>query len=129
MAAFASSLFADAALSTILNNVDVIAVCSGQPLSYTSAFNYIGSGGQALAKSNASGADFTIAAATSGRQLTVGSKTGVSVTVSGVADHVVLLTTTGSILRYGTTATSQVLTAGNSLTVNQWIITVKDPNL
>lgn len=74
------------------------------------------------------GTDFTHANGdTSGRKTTVGQKTGVTVDASGTADHVALLDTTNKKLLYVTTATSQALTAGNTLTFNAWDVEIADP--
>ncbi|RMF08911.1 MAG: hypothetical protein D6763_08970 [Alphaproteobacteria bacterium] len=76
-----------------------------------------------------SGTDFTHADGdTSGRKTTVGSKSGITVDASGTADHVALLDTTNRTLLYVTTATSQVLTAGNTLTINAWDVEIADPS-
>ena len=69
--------------------------------------------------------DFTKAAGdTSGRKLTVAAKSGVTVDASGTANHIALVTVSGSVVRYVTTCTSQVLTAGNSVNVPAWKIEI-----
>lgn len=121
MAAYMSSLFADAAFSVLVNNVTLMTITSGAPANASAATTGF------LASVTGSAGIFTIAAATSGRQVTIAQITGASVTNTGTADHLNLLSG-NSILYYGTTVTSQVLTAGNSLTVNSWVITIKNPN-
>lgn len=82
-----------------------------------------------LADTAMAGTDFTHADGdTSGRKTSVSQKTGVPVDASGTADHVALLDTTAKRLLYVTTATSQTLTAGNTLTLNGWDIEIADPS-
>lgn len=70
--------------------------------------------------------DFTIAAGdTSGRKLTVAQQTGVSITSTGDANHVVL-SLTGTILDV-TTCTTQTLTSGGTVTFPAWDHEVLDP--
>ena len=69
--------------------------------------------------------DFTKAAGdTSGRKVTIAAKSGVTVDASGTANHIALVTVSGSVVRYVTTCTSQVLTAGNSVNVPAWKIEI-----
>ena len=82
-----------------------------------------------LADAAMAGTDFTIADGdTSGRKTTIGPKSGVTVAASGTADHVALLDTTTKTLLYVTTATSQALTAGNTLTFDAWDVEIADPS-
>lgn len=72
--------------------------------------------------------DFTKADGdTSGRKLTVAAKSGVTVDASGTANHVALVTVSGSVVRYVTTCTSQVLTSGNTVNFPAWDIEINDP--
>jgi hypothetical protein len=73
--------------------------------------------------------DFTKADGdTSGRKVTVAAKSSVSVTASGTADHIALTTTSGSVVRYVTTCTSQALTSGNTVNIPAWDIEIADPS-
>jgi hypothetical protein len=73
--------------------------------------------------------DFTKANGdTSGRKVTVAAKSSVSVTASGTADHIALTTTSGSVVRYVTTCTSQALTSGNTVNIPAWDIEIADPS-
>lgn len=104
------------ALSTVMH------ICSAEPA------NYAGIAAVSLGSVVMAGGDFTKAdAAGGGRQLTVGAKSGVSVTASGTATHIVLANSAGSSYRYATTCTSQALTAGNTANIPAWVITVGDP--
>ncbi len=71
---------------------------------------------------------FTIANGdVSGRKTTVAAVSGISVTVSGTATHVALVQPTASALVYLTEASSQVITAGNTMSTGVWDIEVRDP--
>ena len=113
----------DGALDVIKNNCDIMTACTQQPLTFAEAnVTY------ALASATMTGTDFTKANGdTSGRKVTVGQKSGVTVATTGTATHVALLDSTTSRLLYVTTSTSQVLTAGNSMTFNAWDIEIADP--
>jgi hypothetical protein len=124
MVAYATSLVADAAFSTIKNNVSVITVTFGLPDTYASAI----SGTQVLASAVVTTGVFTIGSHASGRQLTVSQITGASVTTTGGGNHVCLIDKVASTFYYATTATSQQLTAGNALTINGFSLVIKNPN-
>jgi hypothetical protein len=64
---------------------------------------------------------------TNGRKVTMAQKTGVTVDSSGTANHIALCNSGDSSLRYVTTCTSQVLTAGNTVTFPAWDIEIADP--
>ena len=113
----------DGALDVIKNNCDIMTVCTQQPLTFAEAnVTY------ALASAAMTGTDFVKANGdTSGRKVTVGQKSGVTVATTGTATHVALLDSATSRLLYVTTSTSQVLTAGNAMTFNAWDIEIADP--
>ena len=114
----------DGALNIIKNNCTRMTACSAEPTTYTE-----GNATYALADVTLSSSDFTNANGdSSGRKTTVGQKTGVTVDSSGTATHVALLDVTNSKLLYVTTATSQALTAGNTMTFNSWKIEIADPS-
>ncbi len=122
MAKFQDDDMLDAALNVLKNNVVQVTVTAGQPVTYASATTQ---GGQMLARTVVSSADFTLADGdTNGRKVTIGQQTGIPVSATGGANHVNLLSA-ASIL-YTTTATSQQLTSGNTLTVNAWDIEIAD---
>lgn len=82
-----------------------------------------------LANVAVSGADFTKADGdTSGRKVTVAAKNGVDVTADGTASHVALVTSSGSVVRYVTTCTNQVLTNGNLVNIPSWTVEIRDPS-
>lgn len=63
----------------------------------------------------------------SGRKTTVAAVSGISVTVSGVANHTILVKPSTSAVVYLTEASAQNLTAGNTMTTGVWDIEVRDP--
>lgn len=82
----------------------------------------------ALASVAMAGTDFALAAGdTSGRKVTVGAKTGVSVTASGTFACVALVDTVNSVLLYVTTGTGQALTSGNTVDFPAWKIEIANP--
>ena len=96
-----------------------------QPTTYTEA-----NATYALADIVIDSGDFTKANGdTSGRKITIGAQSSVLIDASGTATHVALVITGSSTLLYGTTCTSQALTANGSNTVNvpAWDIEIADP--
>ena len=111
--------FLDAALTEIATST-TLTVCSAEPA------NYAGIAAVTLAASTVAGGDFTIAdGTTSGRKTTVAEQAAVSITASGDADHTVL--DDGTTMLYGTTAPTQTLTSGGTVTVAQWSVELQDP--
>ena len=116
----------DAAL-TELEKADQEVVCEGEPVSYAEATTDKGAGGKALGEVAIDAADFTKADGdTSGRKSTVAQQSGVSVDVSGDADHVALVDDGASTLLLVTTAPTQAVTAGNTMTINAFKLELLD---
>ena len=116
----------DATIDSMFDYIDqsnIMHVCSAEPA------NYAGIAAVSLASVAVTpDTDFTKANGdTSGRKVTVAAKSGVSVTTSGTATHIVLARTTDSTLRYVTTCTSQALTSGNTVNIPAWKVEVQDP--
>ena len=110
----------DAALTEIATSTTQT-VCSAEPA------NYAGIAAVTLAASTVAGADFTIAdGTTSGRKTTVAEQAAVSITASGDATHVAL--DDGTTLQYVTTAPTQTLTSGGTVTVAAWEIEIASPS-
>ena len=63
----------------------------------------------------------------SGRKVRVAAKSAIAVTASGDANHVALVTVSGSVVRYVTTCTQQTLTSGNTVSFPAWDIEIADP--
>lgn len=115
----------DAALNEIKTKCTRMVVCSAEPANYTAANT---GGADNLGDVTMAATDFTIANGdTSGRKVTVASKSGVNVDVTGTASHVALLDVTNLVLLYVTTCTSQALTSGNTITFPAWDIEIADP--
>lgn len=123
MAKFQNDTMLDNAFSVITDNVTLLVVTDTQPITYTSAV-----GANLLARHVVSAADFTIGDGdTNGRKVTIAQQTSLIVSVTGNGNHVVLATSAAlSTIYYVTTATSQTLTATNTLTVNAWDIEIAD---
>jgi hypothetical protein len=114
----------DAALNYVKTNGTRLCVCSTQPTTYTEAITTY-----KLAIKTISSSDYTGPAdGTSGRKLTVNQEATITVDSSGTAAHIALADSVNSKLLYVTTCTSQVLTAGNTVTVPAWIIQIADPS-
>jgi hypothetical protein len=110
----------DAALG-IIDNATVMTLCSAEPTTRTEAVTTF-----ALADVTMAGGDFTIADGdTSGRKVTVASKSGVTVDASGTSNHVALCDATN--LLFVTTHTAQALTSGNTATIGSWKVEFTDP--
>ena len=120
MAKWVSDVVLDAALDKIAT-ATIQNVCSAQPTTRTEAVTT-----HSLADVAVSSGDFTKAdGGTSGRKVTVASKSGVSVDTNGTASHVAL--SDGTQLLYVTTCTGQALTAGNTMTFGSWSVEIGDP--
>ena len=128
MAVFLSDTVLDAALDVIAT-ADQLIICAGEPADYTDATTDSGSGGHALGEVAVSSGDFTKADGdASGRKVTVAQKTGVTIDVSGTADHVALVDDGASVLLAVATITSQAVTATNTATINAFDIEIGDPS-
>lgn len=119
MAKFLADSILDAAL-TALEAADQLVICIGQPATYAAATTDSGSGGNACGEVAIDASDFTKANGdTSGRKTTVAQQTGVTIDVSGTADHIALVDDGASALLLVTTlSASQAVTATNTATVN-----------
>lgn len=119
MVKFADVSVLDAPLDKIATSTQMI-VTASQPANRAAAIS------AALASVTMTGGDFTKAAGSpNGRQVTVASKSGVAVTATGSAAHVSLVDATT--LLYVTTATTQTLTSGNTVTIPAWTVTMPNP--
>jgi hypothetical protein len=112
----------DSALNYV-GGSDYMCICSGSPATYTDAYTNL-----MLAKTAMTSGSFTVAdAAGGGRQVTMTAHSGVSITNGGTALACALVKTGDTTLRYVTTVTSQVLTAGGTCDIPAWVITIGDP--
>lgn len=106
---------------------DCMVICSQEPTSYTDAYTTHMLVRQVMIPGDNNG-DFTIADDVSGRKLTMSQKLAAAITNSGTATHVALVKTGDSTLRYITTNTSQVITAGGTVDFPSWKINIADPS-
>jgi len=110
----------DAMADAIKASVTTMYVTSAEPA------NFAGIAAVALADVAFATGDMTKANGdTSGRKVTQAQKSAITIDSSGTATHVCLAS--GSALLYVTTCTSQVLTAGGTVTVPAWDIEIADP--
>jgi hypothetical protein len=104
----------DAAFDWVRARVTRLVVCSTQPTNYTEAITTY----NLATKSAVTSSMLTVSNGdTNGRKVHVSSQTGLSVTVTGTAQHVALVGSSGSTLLLVTTCTGQGLTTGNTVNV------------
>lgn len=129
MARLADNDVLDNGLDSMKAAVDAVAgemtICEGAPTTFEHADSNKGTAtGKVLAR--VVNPTLTIADDTSGRKVTISAETGITIDVSGTADHIAL--TDGSTkLWFATTCTSQALVAGGTVDVPAWKINVQDP--
>jgi|SRR5690242_3689427 len=113
----------DAALDGVAAS-NIQHICSAQPA------NYAGIAAVSLGSiSMTPVSNYTKATGdVSGRKVTVAAKTGVSVTTTGTATHLVLALTTDSTMRFVTTCASQAVTAGGTVDIPAWQWEVQAPS-
>jgi len=113
----------DLAINDIKTNVTRMTVCSAQPTTYTE-----GNTTFMLANVTVATGDFTLAAGdTSGRKVTVGAKTGISISNSGTATHIAWLDVTNTTLKLCTTCTSQAINTGGTVDIPAWKWEINQP--
>ena len=106
----------------VLDQADLMTVCSSQPTTRTEAITTYKLADIAMTPNT----DFTKANGdTSGRKVTVAAKSSVTVDTTGTATHVALVDATR--LLYVTTCTSQALTAANTVNFPAWDVEIADP--
>lgn len=100
-------------------------ICEGAPTTYSHASQNKGTGdGKVLA--TVTNPTLTIADDTSGRKCTISAETGVTIDISGDADHIAL-TDGSAVLWFVTTATLQALVAAGTVDIPAWKVNVQDP--
>lgn len=115
----------DAALAKIAT-ATTLTLCSQQPTTRTEAITTYKLADVTLTAGDGNG-DYTIADGdTSGRKLTVGAQSAVTVDATGTSNHVALCD--GSDLLYVTTHTGQALTMGNTVDIGAFDIEIADPS-
>ena len=122
MAKACSSAVLDGLLD-IVSGCNKYIICAGQPTTYTDA-NVT----KNLASIAISGAAFTKADSGSNRQSTVGAQTALTVNAAGTGDHIALINTTDSSLRYVTTiGTARAIALTDTVNSAAFVITVNQP--
>jgi hypothetical protein len=120
MAKIVDDTVLDAALNKIKTATRQV-VCLNQPTNFAS----IAANNLAQVTMNTV-SDYTVANGdVSGRKITMGAKSGVSVSASGLATHISL--DDGVTLLYVTQCTNQSLTAGNTVNIPTWKVEIADP--
>jgi len=102
--------------------VEAIICVFVQPATYADAFTNLN-----LAKVTMAGGDFTNSDDSSGRKCQVGAKSGITIIANGTAQHVAIVKSGDTTLRYVTTCSGQVLTSGGTVDVPTWKINIQDP--
>jgi len=115
----------DAALNYIAASTRMC-VCNAQPLTYTNAITDYMLAYVAMTAGAGNG-DYTLANDSSGRKLTTTAKSGVSITNSGTATYIALVSVGDTTLRAVTTCTSQALVAGGTVDIPAFKFNVQDP--
>lgn len=106
----------------VLDQADLMTVCSAQPTTRTEAVTTYKLADIAMTPNT----DYTKANGdTNGRKVTVAAKSGVTIDTNGTALFVALVD--GTRLLYVTTCTSQALTAAGTVDFPAWDIEIADP--
>ena len=114
----------DVMLDYIADNADAIHVCSDEPANYAGISSVLLAG---TAMTTGDGNDYTVADGdSSGRKVTVGSKSDIAISTSGTATHIALSNGSDT-LYYVTTCTSQALVDTGTVTIPAWDIEIADP--
>ena len=113
----------DAALNNIRDNANLMHVLSAEPTTWTE-FNSTFK----LADVAMINTDFTLAAGdVSGRKVTSGAKTGVTIDANGTATHVAWGDSTNTLIKVVTTCTSQALNTGGTVDIPAWKYEINQP--
>lgn len=122
MAKMASSGVLDGTLEIVRKGCTGMSVCAGAPgtASAASSANML-----AQVTMTTGTGDYTLSGVSS-RAMEVAAKAGVSIAVTGVADHVALYSTTLSVL-FVTTVSSQALASGGTVDISTWSAVVEQP--
>lgn len=107
----------------VLDQADLMTVCSAQPTTYTEAITTYKLADVAVVPDT----DFTKADDVSGRKVTVAAKATVPIDASGTATHIALVKSSGSVLIAVTTCTSQALVSGGTVDFPEWKVNIQDP--
>jgi hypothetical protein len=124
----------DALLNYVINNAGDLAICEGAPDQVHEALLNKGAnpGGKRLGgEVGITSGDFTgpVDGDTNGRKYTCNQQAGITIDVTGTADHIALSTDSSPniLLVVTSLSASQAVTSGNTATVNAWDHEVADP--
>ena len=114
----------DGSLNIVKNGATQMAICSAQPTTYAEATSTY----KLALKTGLTSGSFTgpVNGDTNGRKLTINATTGTTVDVGGTALFVALCS--GSVLLLVDSCTSQVLTAGNTVSTPAFKWEIADPS-
>ncbi|HEX7075087.1 MAG TPA: hypothetical protein VF226_13680 [Hyphomicrobiaceae bacterium] len=112
----------------IKTNATTVTICAGAPTTLSDATTNLGTGtGKKLADVTVDSSDWSIAdGSPDGRTLTFTQQTGVTVDVSGDADHLAVVDASRLLLVIPLSATVAV-TSGNTMTINSFTYRIPDP--
>ncbi len=111
----------DGALQVLSGATKMVALAA-QPGNYAAAV------AGRLAEAPMLPADFQMGAGdSSGRKVTIAAKSGIAVSVAGVATHVALLDASTARLLYVTTCPEQALVAGGEVSFDSWSVEIGAP--
>lgn len=125
MAKTVNSAEEDAALAYIAASTKVC-VCNAQPTTYANAITDYHLASTTLTAGAGNG-DWTLAADSSGRKVTMTAKSAVAISASGTATYIALVSTSDTTLRAVTTCTSQALVQGGTVDIPAFKFNVQDP--
>lgn len=111
---------AAASLAYIRDNATRMYICASAPQSFSAASNQP----NMIVSANVSAADFALASAATGAQLTIGAKPSQAIEGSGTATHAALVGTSGSVLLYVVNVSAKVLASGDTVSTTSFTITV-----
>jgi len=124
MAKFIHDDVLNAALNYIKSNASKMYACSALPTTYNEATSTY-----ALADVAVASGDFTLADGdASGRKVTVGAKSGVTVDTSGTITHIAIVDDTNSKLLLVTTVTSRAVLASDKIDIPAFDDEIADPS-
>lgn len=131
MARFVNDNVLDDGLDTLKSEVEgasgELVICEGTPTTYEHANSNKGTGAGKVLARVAAPPTLTIAdGGTDGRKATISAEAGLTISVSGTADHIAL-TDGVDTLWLVTPGDGQALVAGGTVDVPAFVITVRDP--
>lgn len=111
----------DAALDEIIDNCNLMVLCSAQPTDRNDAVNVVDLADVAMVAGDFTKANGTV----SGRKVTVATKTAVAVDHNGNATHIALVD--AARLLYVTTCPTKAVVIGDPVDILSWVIEFRDP--